>query len=39
MCEELETNNKNIMTASYVYLSSENATRQSKTAAALKFYL
>jgi hypothetical protein len=39
MCEELETDHKNVMSSSYFYLSSKNATRQSKTAAALKFYL
>jgi hypothetical protein len=39
MYEELEMNNKNVMSSSYFYPSSENATRQSKTAVALKFYL
>jgi hypothetical protein len=39
MCEELESNNKNVMSSSYFYPSSENAARQSKTAAALKFHL
>jgi hypothetical protein len=37
--EELEMNNKNVMSSSYFYPSSENATQQSKTAASLKFYL
>jgi hypothetical protein len=39
VCEEPETNNKNIVSSSYFYPSSEKATRRPKIVAALKFYL